>query len=347
MMYRLRFGCCAAALAFAVSGCSMHPLPENSPLNFPRASTFDIVQKVRCEAQAGLDRFRNSRHPDHVRQIIQATSIGYDFQFVMTETDNALDGAVNFVGLPSRKASNRKLTVGLTGEARKSRKNTRTFRIVEDLADVAKADCSVQALRANLAYPIAGSLHVDDVVYTYVRLELMTNLDPNDPDLPKDDPIPNDPRKRTGVFSEHLEFRTSLQAGAKPTVTLSAVAGSFRLTTASVDGKVERNDTHDVIIAFAQDPAFHKAEIQRAMEGRARLLRKANIPGGVPTSIIRGPRSQTALAQANARARNQVLLELARLRNLKDDEQENPKFLGERLLTFLRPPDDIGPGEQP
>jgi hypothetical protein len=56
---------------------------------------------------------------------------------------------------------------------------------------------------------------------------------------------------------------------------------------------------------------------------------------------------QTAVVQANATARNKVLFELARLRNLDDDEQENPKFLGQKLLTFLRPPDEIGPGEQP
>jgi hypothetical protein len=361
------------ALAFPLVGCSMHPLPENFPLNFPRASTFDIVQKVRCEAKAGLDRFKNSRHQDHIRQIVAATSIGYDFEFVMTENNNATDGNLHFAGRPKNKASDRKLDIDLTGTATKERANRRTFRIVEDLGDVANADCSAEALRANLAYPISGSLRVDDLVYTYVTLERISNLDPDDDDdsiaIPSDDP-----RKRAGVFSEHLEFTTTLKLGANPILTMSAVAGSFRLTNARINGQVKRNDVHDVIIAFAQDPDFHTREVRRAVQQRnvglgrtaaggvekrvllgrdlegteRRIVATAQgrvVGGALEKKIIRGPRLETGLAQANAAARNKVLLELARLRNLKDNEQEGPKFLGQRLLTFLRPPDETGTGD--
>ena len=219
----------------------MHPLPENFPLNFSRASTFDIVQKVRCEAKAGLDRFRNSRNQEHIKQIIAATSIGYDFKFVMIENNDADEGKLHFTGKAANKASKRQLDVDMTGGVTKARNNTRTFRIVEDLADVANADCSVEAMRANLAYPIAGSLHVDDVTYTYVRLELMSNLRAPDGD-PDDDEIAvitDVPKKRTGVFSEHLKFITTLKLGATPILTLSAVAGSFRLTSAKIDGQIQ------------------------------------------------------------------------------------------------------------
>ena len=352
----------------------MHPLPENFPLNFSRASTFDIVQKVRCEAKAGLDRLENGRNQQHIKQIIAATSIGYDFQFLMIENNDANAGTLDFAGRPTNKASNRKLDVELTGEATKARQNTRTFRIVEDLADVANADCSVETLRANLAYPIAGSLRVDDLTYTYVRLELMSNL--RTPDGPTDDDIAvitDVPKQRAGIFSEHLTFTTKLNLGATPTLTLSAVAGSFRLTSATINGQVRRSDTHDVIIAFAQDPDFHKKEVASAVRQRNLVLGRTAAGGvergavagrgaeGVERSIvattqvralgvaekkiIRGARLETGLAQANAAARNKVVLELARLRHLADDEQEGPKFLGERLLTFLRPPDETGPGD--
>ena len=320
-------------------------------MNFPRVSTFDIVQKVRCEAKAGLDRFKDTRHADHVRQIIEATSIGYDFHFTMVEDNDLTAGQLDFIGRPSNRASKRSVTVNLTGAAQKRRENTRTFRIVEDLADVAKADCSDEFLRANLAYPITGSLRVDDIVYTYVRLERMSNLgDPEDPadlsDVAQDD-------TKKGVFSEHLEFRTALRLGATPTLTISAVAGSFRLTNATVNGQVRRNDTHDVIIAFAQDPAFHKKEVKRAVAQRRSFLKpvagadaRFAAEGGLAAKrFVMDPRSETALAQANARARTRVLLELTRLRNLKDDEQESPKFLGERLLTFLRPPNETRRGD--
>ena len=364
-MSRALRSCCLVTLAFPLAGCSMHPLPENFPLNFPRASTFDIVQKVRCEAQAGLERFKNSRHPEQIKLIIDSTSIGYDFKFVMTETNDATDGNLHFTRKSANPASARSLDIDLTGEATKKRMNTRTFRLVEDLADVAKADCSAEALRANLAYPIAGRLHVDDVVYTYVRLERMSDLD--DPveqggiGIPTDDPL-NPRKKRSGVFSEQLLFRTSLKLGATPTLTVSAVAGSFRLTSASVNGQIKRVDAHDVIIAFAQDPELHKKEADGAARQRNRYLGRSasgaserrtvarGVAGAVEErvevrKVIREAKLETRLAQANAAARNNVYLELARLRNLSDDEQERPKFLGKQLLKFLRPPDETGPGD--
>jgi hypothetical protein len=319
----------------------MHPLPDNFPLNFPRASTFDIVQKVRCEAKAGLDRFKNSRDQQHIKQIIRATSIGYDFKFKMIEKNDATGGEIQLYGTSATGAVTRQ--VDLTGSAQRERDNTRTFRFVEDLADVERADCSVEGLRANLAYPIAGRLRVDDIAYTYVRLETITNFGSDDEG---DEGLFSAAaaRKRNGVFSEHLEFNTQLTGGATPSLMLTVNAGSFGLKTATLTGGVTRTDEHSLIIAFAQDPNFHDVEVKHAVGERASHLRPYVI-GGVQKKVVRGPRLETALAQANALSRNRVLLELARLRHLKDDEQEAPKFLGERLLTFLRPPDETGPGD--
>jgi hypothetical protein len=92
---------------------------------------------------------------------------------------------------------------------------------------------------------------------------------------------------------------------------------------------------------------------RRVMDGRdydgteRRIIatEQGRVFGAVEKKIIRGPRLETGLAQANAAARNKVLLELARLRHLEDDEQEGAKFLGQRLLTFLRPPDETGTGD--
>ncbi len=66
----------------------------------------------------------------------------------------------------------------------------------------------------------------------------------------------------------------------------------------------------------------------------ARDLRKAMLDDGV----VRDPRTETALAQKNAERRTRVLLEMKRIRNLKDDEKEAPRYLGEKLLEFLKPP---------
>ena len=342
MLYPLRFRCWIAfALAVPLAGCSIRPLPDNHPLNFPRASTFDIVHRARCEAKAGLDRFRNSRSKEQVAKIIAATSIGFDFKFIMTENSNLTDGELTFFRKSTSPAPKGGLEVNLTGSATRERKNIRAFRIIEDLADVARADCS-PGPGSNLAYPISGSLRVDEVVRTYIRLERMTDLDEEpEADLEVEKGIGSAEKKRTGVFSESLQFKTALTAGAIPTLTLSAVVGNFRLTNATVNGQATRNDDHTLIIAFAQAPDFkdENEKVRKARAARRDLI-------GKDQKVVRGARAEAALAQASSEhARNRVALELARLRNLMDDEQEGARFLGKQLLRFLRPPDETGPGD--
>ncbi len=132
------------------------------------------MHRVRCEAKAGLESFKNSKSKEHVAKIIAATSIGYDFEFTMIEENNLTGGALTFFRKSTRVTAWRpRLT---NGSAKRKRENVRAFRIIEDLADVAKADCS-PGPGSNLAYPISGSLQVDEVVRTYIRLERMTDLE--------------------------------------------------------------------------------------------------------------------------------------------------------------------------
>jgi hypothetical protein len=350
MLYPLSFRCWIAfGLALPLTGCSIRPLPENHPLNFPRASTFDIVHMVRCEAKAGLDHFTNSKSKKHVADIIAATSIGYDFSFTMTEDNNLTGGGLTFLRKSASPQPKGGLEVGLTGEATRKRENIRNFRIIEDLADVAKADCS-PGPRSNLAYPISGSLRVDEVVRTYIQLERMTDLDaPKEDETEFIDPkvppalkqLKRGEQTRTGVFSEHLHFQTKLTAGAHPILTLSAVVGSFRLTNATVNGQITRDDDHTLIIAFAQNPNF-KDENEKVRKSRAA---RTDLVGN-DKKVVRGARAEAALAaESSEHARNRVALELARVRNLLDDEQEGARFLGKQLLRFLRPPDETGPGD--
>ena len=341
MKCALRFYCCIAALALALPGCSAHPLPENFPLNLPRTSTLDIVRKVRCEAKAGLDRFKNSKRKD---QIMEATSIGFDFSFVMTENNDLADGELDFVGRPDNPNSKRSVTVKLTGKAMKERKNTRTFRIIEDLADIAKADCSGEALRANLAYPISGSLHIDDIVYTYIRLERMSNLED-----PKDDlgGVAED-KSRKGVFSEQIEFRTALKLGATPTLTISAEVGSFRLTNATVGSQLRRKDSHDVIIAFAQDVDFHKNEVAQ----RKSFLKGASGAEGrvaddrfIPDKrFVIDPRYETALVQVDARRSRPGCVRAVALAQPQGRRARKRKVPGRAVADVLAPPERNPPG---
>src|SRR5262245_65062276 len=106
------------ALAFGLAGCSMHPLPED----VSRTSTFDIVERIRCEAKAGLDRYQTDRE---AQNIVEKTTIGFDFEFDMTDYNNA--GTVKEPGtltFKDKKAANLPgFQVDLTGAAERKRQN--------------------------------------------------------------------------------------------------------------------------------------------------------------------------------------------------------------------------------
>ncbi len=87
-MTRLKGAILASAILASISGCSTYPTPDD----VARTSTFDIVQRVRCEAKAGLARFRFD--DVHAQAIIAGTTIGYDFQFVINETNDTEAGAL-------------------------------------------------------------------------------------------------------------------------------------------------------------------------------------------------------------------------------------------------------------
>jgi hypothetical protein len=340
MLYGLRSRCCiASALAFSLGGCAIHPRPENHPLNFARASTFDIVHRVRCEAKKGLQDAVNKWNKEPIAKIIAATSIGFDFEFKMVENTDLTGGELTFFRKSTSAQPKGGLEVALHGSATRQRENVRAFRIIEELSDIEKADCSERP-GPNLAYPISGSLRVDEVVRTYLRLERMTNLEPPEEAENKIDfSVGEGEPMRKGVFSETLTFKTNLTVGATPTLTLSAVVGSMRITNASLHGQTKRADDHTLIIAFAQSPSF-KDENQKTRRARAD---KEKLIGN-DKKVVRGARLETGLAQGSSEhARNRVALELARLRNLLDDEQESARFLGKQLLTFMRPPDETGP----
>ncbi len=68
----------SAVVATGLVACSMHPLPYD----VSRVSTYDIVEKLRCEAKEGL------RGVPYGHPILKHTVIGYDFTFDITEDNN-------------------------------------------------------------------------------------------------------------------------------------------------------------------------------------------------------------------------------------------------------------------
>ncbi|MET0193005.1 MAG: hypothetical protein ABW200_06495 [Hyphomicrobiaceae bacterium] len=337
---RLRIiGCCVvAALASGLTGCSMHPLPEN----ISRANTFDIVERIRCEVREGLQTYlAQVRNPSHAERIIKASTIGYDFTFTITEHTNegVQDGKLAF-DRPSLQSPSKGSSLDLTAKGEKIRANTRKFRIVENLNDVYSGGRCDKAYRENWVYPITGSTGMAEVVQTYVKLEEMTDFSRNDDDQPID--------KLSGkfvVFSDQLAFTTTVKAGLKTELELSAVAGKLKLTNAFFQGSAEREDIHRVTIALASDlkdeddrPAARK-ETATGRAARAKLTKAKDARRTLLESdLVDDPRKVTALAQKDQPARNRVLIELQRLTDLQDEDAEAPRLLGKRLLELMRLP---------
>src|SRR5262245_25073707 len=304
-----------AALAVVWTACSMHPLPGD----VSGANTYDIVEKIRCEAKAGLTGI-----PDGHR-FLEETAIGYDFKFDITEENNAEDGQLNLERQGFRTKS--KLTLDFNASATRKRENTRQFRIVESLAKLKKANCPDGPMRPNWVYPIAGGIGIDELVITYIRLERLTRLAKRDPDLPNifsppppppppPPPVhkapskaPPPPMKIPVVFSDKLTFTTELRSGLKPTLELAPIKGAFRLTMATMSTEAIRKDVHTVTVALARDGS--------GQEPPAGLLRMA--ADGTVAQSRQGARKVDAVVETTAPAKDRVLYELERRRLLDED----------------------------
>jgi hypothetical protein len=294
-MYRLRVRAidCGAAvvLAFGLVGCSMHPLPENvSP-----ASTYDIVHRIRCEVAEGLRDFPRN---ETFRKIVDNTTIGYDFTFHITEENKAASGKLEFKR-PSFVGTGKGFFLDLSASAEKKRENTRAFRILEGLAEVNEKGCSTATKLANPLYPITGATGMGEVVKTYVRLEILTDLAREDKD----------------VFSDELAFTTKLKAGATPTLELSTVAGSFKLTHASLTGNASRDDVHNVTVALSRD----KDDVD--------VVASSKDFQGLTEGIVDSRTIRRWLKKEIAGSRNRVLLELMRRQNVDEDRRLVNKVL--------------------
>ena len=222
----------------------MHPLPGD----FSRKSTYEIVEKIRCE---GAEAIRGIPK-DHL--FLKTAYIGYDFDFDITEINNA-----NTVGsrgkLTFKDRHNASSKVELEGAAERERKAQRTFRIIESLEQLRTADCSPEKVRENWVYPITGSIGMYEIVRTYVGLERLTTLVarpvPGTSGLPGPIRPPGAAQDTPVVFSDVLVYTTRLGVGVKPTVELSAgEIGSFRLSGLSLFGDASRVDIHKLTIVL-------------------------------------------------------------------------------------------------
>lgn len=246
-------------MVLCLTGCSIRPLPEN----IAPVSTFDIVERIRCEVLDGVKHFGNDQAK--AEKIMKATAIGYDFDFEIEEKNGESAGKLEFKRA-SFKGEGKGFFLDLSAQAGRERKNVRSFRIVDNLGDLAKERgerCSRTITTANGLYPITGKTGMGEVARTYVKLEILTDL------------ARSEEAAKTGeVFSDELRFKTKFTAGVTPKIELVTVAGQFRLTNATLGLGVSRDDIHSVTVALSRGPA--DVDMVTALATKLRVDRQDN-----------------------------------------------------------------------
>jgi hypothetical protein len=260
------FVCWATAAATAgLAGCSVHPLPQDVA---PRASTVQIVSRIRCEAREGLEaallraQAQGGLAGKHVAKIVEGTTIGFEFKFVMAETNSAKGGELVFQRKDLEDVGFKLVLLGDINGGHddgdnSTRRNTRVFRVVDELGDLRDARCGASrrmGAAPNLVYPITGSTGMAEVVRTYIELEQLTDLAADE--------------KEIVTFSDKLDFTTTLEVGAIPNLELDTAVGSLKLIKASIAGSSLRKDFHSVTVVLArQEASRRRLGVRKSADG--------------------------------------------------------------------------------
>jgi hypothetical protein len=310
-----------------LAACSIHPLPED----FSRSSTFEIVQKIRCEAREAIiaialtengkgriDAFLsdpNAATQDRTARIEKAgdfmlpplrrVAIGYTFKFSITEGNGGSGEAV--FELPF---SNGAFSLGLNVGEDKKRKAERSFDIVEGLPKVL-ADPTLQCEPGaqNWKYPITGEIGLKEIIRTYSNLANLNLFPRNERSSSRDEAGQtgqSQNQRQTSAqsrkiyqFTDELTFTTTYNASAEPSVELKPVARNFRLTRASAVIGGRREDVHSVTVALAPESDREENTAKLISQGPAFRGLAASAPVVLSTdaetnvlSILQGRRNQ-------------------------------------------------------
>ncbi len=203
------------AVSSLLIGCSIHPLPDD----VSRKSTYDIVDKIRCEAKAAVDK--------HATELIDA-SIVYTFTFDIDETNDANLGLSFLNPLIGGSAS---LNTGLQSE--QTRHGNRNFTMIDSFDDLRKMKKCTREAEKNWIYPLTGNVGMYNSVSAFIRMQQGPGA------------------TRVFTFSDTLTYTTTFTAGANSTVVLAPLNDQFRLTGASAGATGSRTDVHTLKVTMA------------------------------------------------------------------------------------------------
>jgi hypothetical protein len=262
-----------------VSGCAIHPLPED----VTGVDTPDIVKQIRCETREALRGIviewlsevatrdplaeqlarQYTSDPDsisgfgpglfpgpnyaQVRSVVQLfydAGIAYSFDLTMTE-DNDLTTDISFL----KPFTQPKFTLGINAGAKRQRSNQRSFTVTDTFSYLltrlntevrGRRYCDGKIVRANYTYPIAGRIGVDKLAKDFIQMTLFENLG-------KPGAAP--------TMADKLTFTTRINASATPKIEFTPVSDAFQITNVSFTASAVRSDVHQVTVALAVAPS--------------------------------------------------------------------------------------------
>jgi hypothetical protein len=274
-----RAGIAAAGFAFVLTGCAIHPLPED----VSGVPTYVIVRQIRCETRQavienaihwltseqnqiehkvdpasraiGLE-FYNGRPIQEfspnlfkgiVHDIIAAfydAGVAYTFDLDMSEINN-LDPQIDLLD-PFHLG---KFTMGIKGTFDRKRENERLFTVSDSFSGLIHfpddycmdpvANRSY-VVSENYIYPITGRIGVKRMVQDFIELTLFGSLG---------GPASN--TKGPPTLVDQLSFTTEISGTVTPTVTFTPVASGLQVMDASLTALADRKDLHKVTVGLA------------------------------------------------------------------------------------------------
>jgi hypothetical protein len=205
------------ALSSLLIGCSTHPIPDD----ISRKSTYDIVDKIRCEAKAAVEDFSGGQ--------LSGAHIAYTFTFDILEKNDANLGATFTNPL---KGGSVGLDTGL--QSKLSRQGVRTFELLDSFDDLRKMNCT-RDREKNWLYPLTGDVGLYDSVGAFIRLQQAPGA------------------TSVVTFADTLKYTTTFTGGVNASVALAPLTDQFRLTAASAAATSSRTDMHKLVVTMAAE----------------------------------------------------------------------------------------------
>ena len=280
-------------MALVLSGCAIHPLPED----VTGVNSYIIVRQIRCETrQVAIDalfnyltdpynithnkvdvfsynlgqqlkeayqrdndsitKFDPARLTGEANKIVELlyhTGVAYNYDLLGVETNN-VDPVANFIRpLPTSSL----VTMGLTGNFDRQRQNERSFTITDTLGglirNIRQDYCKPYMAQENYIYPIAGKVGIDKVVRDFLLLTLFANLSAESKDSKTVTNISGPP-----TMVDQLQFQTTISGNATPKITFTPLGHAFQVSDASVGVTVSRKDTHQLTVGLYLDTTAAK-----------------------------------------------------------------------------------------